>query len=89
MAVITLQTNGVNFVNKDNGRGIFVSDAEQLADELRAFTEVFLNKLTTDDAEKSGARLTSNSLGEEGLSYVISSSGGNRLKSNDNRRQYE
>lgn len=40
-----LCTDGINFINEDDGRGVLLSHAEQLAHELGAVTQVLLDEL--------------------------------------------
>jgi hypothetical protein len=44
LTVVALEADGVDFVDKDDGRGILIGDAEELANELWTIAEVFLNQ---------------------------------------------
>ena len=66
--VISLHTNSVNFIHKNDRWSVIFCDPEKFPNELGTITEVFLDKFGTDDAEESGRGLISYGFGKEGLS---------------------
>ena len=58
-------SNGINFVDEDNGRRIFLSHTEELSHKLGPVSEVFLNQLRTNDAQEGGRGLVCDSLCEQ------------------------
>lgn len=53
LAVVTLRADCVDLVDEDDGRGMVLGHAEQLAHELWAVSEVLLNQLGAHHAQES------------------------------------
>ena len=45
LCIKTLSGDGINLINEDDGRGIFLRQPEDVTHHTRAFTQVLLNKL--------------------------------------------
>lgn len=58
--IVSLGTDGIDFVNEYNRRGMFRGNLENLANQTGAITEVFLDQLTTHNAKESSAGLVGN-----------------------------
>lgn len=52
LSIKTLCCNCVNLINKDDGRGVFLSQPEDIAHHPGAFTQILLNKLRADDTDE-------------------------------------
>lgn len=49
---VPLCADCINLVNEDDGRGVLLGHAEQLAHELRAITQVLLDELGTNHSQE-------------------------------------
>jgi len=59
--------DGVDFIEEDDARRIFLGLAEQVADAAGADADEHLDKITAGDAEKRHIRFAGNALGQKGL----------------------
>jgi len=59
--------DGVDFIEEDDARRIFLGLAEQVADAAGADADEHLDKITAGDAEKRHIRFAGNGLGQQGL----------------------
>lgn len=61
---IPFRADCIDFVDKDDGRCMFLGDAEEFADEFRSVAQILLNQLGTNHAEEGGRSLIGNGLNE-------------------------
>ena len=52
--VVSLRPNCVNFVHKDDRRGVFFGDPEQLTDQFWTIAEILLDQFGSDNTEECG-----------------------------------
>mmetsp|Transcript_29608 Transcript_29608/g.51995 ORF Transcript_29608/g.51995 Transcript_29608/m.51995 type:complete len:368 (-) Transcript_29608:411-1514(-) len=63
----TLATDGIDFINEDDARGVLLSHLEQVADTGSTHTDEELNELGTGGGHERNSSLTGGGTGEEGL----------------------
>ena len=66
-AAIALLADGINLIDKDDARGLFLGLLKQIAHLGGATADEHLNELRARNAKERHARLAGNSLGEQGL----------------------
>ena len=66
-AAIALFADGIDLVDKDDARGLFLGLLKQIADLGGATADEHLDELRTRNAKERHARLAGNSLGEQGF----------------------
>ena len=66
-ASVTLMSNGINFIDKDDGRGVFLSFSKEVAHARGTYTNKHFGKLGTRDAEEGYGSFASHSTSHEGF----------------------
>ena len=62
-----LAADGINFVDEDQARAVFLGLLEQIADAAGTHANEHLNELRTRKGEEGNARFTGNGLGQKGF----------------------
>ena len=59
---------GIDFINEDDGGGVFSSEPKHVADHAGAFTEVFLDEFATYHADEGGGGAVCDGFHQHGFS---------------------
>mmetsp|Transcript_26025 Transcript_26025/g.29787 ORF Transcript_26025/g.29787 Transcript_26025/m.29787 type:complete len:462 (-) Transcript_26025:596-1981(-) len=81
VGLVSLGSNGIDFINEDNSRGILLGFFEGLSQVRFGFTSHLTHNLGTIDQEKEGTSFVGNSSGDQSLSTT-----GRTVQQNSTRR---
>lgn len=66
--IVTLGTDSIDFVDKNNGRCVFFRNTEKFSYKFGTVTEILLNQLWTDNTQEGCTSLVGDSLCQQSLS---------------------